>query len=177
MNDDRSLRSLSDDELLSSLRETLARSRRVEMDLVAHIAEVDQRRLYAREACSSMFSYCTERLHLSEAEAYLRIEAARACRRFPVLRDMLRDGTMHLSGIACLAPHLTPGNCDTVLPRAAGLSRQRIKELVAELAPRPDVAPSVRKLPAPRVVPPATLEVRPDGVARPAPSPSGLAGC
>ena len=72
---------LSDDDLLSRrLTELLAQTRRTEAELLAHIAEVDARRLYAREACPSMFVYCTERLHLSEAEAYMRITAARAAR-------------------------------------------------------------------------------------------------
>jgi len=44
-----------------------------------------------------MFAYCTEVLHLSEA--YLRITAARASRRYPLLLSMLADGRLHLSGI------------------------------------------------------------------------------
>ena len=40
-----------------------------------------------------MFVYCTERLHLSEAEAYLRIRVARASRKHPALLPMLEDGT------------------------------------------------------------------------------------
>jgi hypothetical protein len=52
--------SLSDDELLQRLSRILGQSRRIESDLVAHIGEVDHRRLYAREACSSVFaSNCT----------------------------------------------------------------------------------------------------------------------
>ena len=50
------LETLSDDELLRRLSELLRNSRRVESDLVAHIGEVDERRLYAREAAPSMFS-------------------------------------------------------------------------------------------------------------------------
>ena len=73
-----SLTSVSDEELLRRLSDLLGQSRRNEADLVAHIGEVDRRRLYAREASPSMFGYCTEILHLSEAEAYLRIAAARA---------------------------------------------------------------------------------------------------
>ena len=63
------LKSLSDDELLVRQSNILKQSRRVESVLVAHIAEVDVRRLYAREASSSMFKYATDVLHLSEAEA------------------------------------------------------------------------------------------------------------
>src|SRR5262245_14567136 len=101
------LRSLSDDELLRHLSKIIQESRRVEADLIAHIAEVDERRLYAREACSSMHVYCTEVLHLSDAEAYSRIGAARHSRMFPALLTMLEDGRLHLSAIALLSPHLT----------------------------------------------------------------------
>jgi hypothetical protein len=103
MADERPLDSIPDDELLDRLSQLLRDSRRVEADLVAHIGEVDSRRLYAREASPSMFSYCTQALHLSEAEAYLRINAARAAREHPVLLTMLRDGRLHLTGIVKLA--------------------------------------------------------------------------
>ncbi len=122
-------------------------SRRTEADLVAYIGEVDARRLYAREACSSMFTYATERLHLSEDEAYLRITAARAAREHPVLVEMLADGRLHLSGIALLARHLTAENRDAVLARAVNRSKRQIEELVADLAPQPDVPAVIRKLP------------------------------
>ena len=48
---------VADDELLARLVSLLGDSRRTEADLLAHIGEVDERRLYAREAFSSMFEY------------------------------------------------------------------------------------------------------------------------
>jgi len=143
----RSLAQLPDRELLLRLADILRQSRRSEADLVALIAEVDARRLYAREASPSMFAWCTERLHLSEAEAYLRIAAARGSREHPVLLAMLADGRLHLTAIAKLAPHLTPDNRDAVLARATHCSKRQVEELVAELAPRPDAPALVRKLP------------------------------
>jgi hypothetical protein len=142
------LRALSDDELLRRLSALLETSRRIEWELVAHIGEVDERRLYAREACDSMFVYCTEVLHLSEHEAYLRIAAARAAREHPMLLAMLGDGRLHLSGIAKLAPHLTLANREVLLERATHQSKRQIEVLVADLAPRPEVPTSIRKLPA-----------------------------
>ncbi len=127
----RRLDALSDDELLRGLAELLRDSRRTEADLVAHIGEADARRLYAREASPSMFAYCTERLHLSEAEAYLRIAAARAAREHPVLLEMLADGRLHLTAIAKLAPHLTPENREELLERATHQTKREIEELVA----------------------------------------------
>ena len=131
----RSLTSFSDDELLRRLSDLLGQSRRDEADLVAHIGEVDRRRLYAREASPSMFAYCTEVLHLSEAEAYLRIAAARASREHPLLLTMLADGRLHLTAIAKLAPHLTLENREALLKRAAHRSKRQVEELVAELRP------------------------------------------
>jgi hypothetical protein len=141
------LHTLSDDALLQRLSALLGQSRRVEWELVAHVGEVDERRLYAREACDSMFVYCRDVLHLSEQEAYLRIAAARAARTHPVLLTMLADGRLHLSGIAKLAPHLTAANRDVLLERATHKSKRQIEVLVADLAPLPDVPASIRKLP------------------------------
>jgi hypothetical protein len=116
-----------------------------------------------------MFAYCTERLHLSEAEAYLRIAAARASRQHPPLLAMLADGRLHLSGLVKLAPHLTPENRDELLRRATHRSKGQIEELIAETAPRPDAPMAVRKLPEPQVAA-APPQLRPDGVPRPAPA-------
>jgi hypothetical protein len=140
------LHHVSDEELLRRLGELVSQSRGVEADLVAHIGEVDERKLYARQAFSSMFAYCTEALHLSEAEAYRRITVARAGRKYPTLLERLRSGQLHLSAIAMLAPLLTADNCERVLQRAKHRSKRQLEELVAELSPRPDVPAVIRAI-------------------------------
>jgi len=160
----RPLQFSSDDELLRRLAELVSQSCRVEADLVAHIGEVDERRLYARQAFPSMFAYCTEHLHLSEAEAYRRITVARAARQFPALLDRLRDGRLHLSGLARLAPLLTALNCEALLERATHLTTRQIEHLVVELQPRPDVPATIRRLPGKRGEP--SLLSAPELVAR-----------
>ena len=147
------LESVSDDEIRRGLALHVLDSRRSESSLVAHVAEAEIRRLYAEEAAPSMFVYCTSVLHFSEAEAYLRITVARTARKHPVLLAMLADGRLHLSGIARLAPHLTPENRDSLLARAVHKTKRQVLELIAELAPRPDVPGVMRKLPD-RPVPP-----------------------
>jgi hypothetical protein len=140
------IKSMSDNDLLRSLSELLQSSRRVEAELIAHMAEVDERRLYQKTS-SSMFSYCTEILHLAEHEAFLPIKVARASREHPVLLEMLSDGRLHLSGIVVLRPHLTEANQEELLSQAAHKTRRQIEELVAELQPKPDVPSTIRKLP------------------------------
>ena len=81
--------------------------------------ELDTRRLYLGEGFSSLFTYCTQALHLSEHAAYNRIETARAARRFPLLLQLVADGAVTLTTVRLLAPHLTPENHREVLARAA----------------------------------------------------------
>jgi hypothetical protein len=99
----------------------------------------------------------------SEPEAYLRIGAARAARKHPMLLSMLGDGRLRLSGIAILAPHLTDENRERVLARAGYKSKRQIEELVTELAPKADVAATVRKL-SERADPAPTPQLFPDRV-------------
>ena len=108
------LKSLSDDELHHRVSKSLAQSRRVEWVLIAHIAEVDARRLFAREAFPSMIQYCLDVLHLSEGEAYRRIAAARLSRRYPMVLSMLEDGSLHLCGLGLLSKHLDDANYEDV---------------------------------------------------------------
>jgi 5-methylcytosine-specific restriction endonuclease McrA len=139
---------LSDRDLLARLDVLAGREREALVELLAHLAALDTRSCaYAARGYGSLFSYCTQALRLSEDAACNRIEAARACRRFPLILDLLASGEVTLTAVRLLGRHLTPGNHQAVLARAKGRSRQEIDVLVAELAPRPDVPGSVRKLP------------------------------
>ena len=52
------LATLPRSELIARLRELVRRGNAVEAELLAHLAEVDARRLYLEEGCTSMFAYC-----------------------------------------------------------------------------------------------------------------------
>jgi len=76
-------RTLPDDELLARVAGLAGRERGATAELVAHLAELETRRLHLRAGYSSMFAYCHGALSLTDHEAFNRIEAARAARRFP----------------------------------------------------------------------------------------------
>ncbi|HZN37785.1 MAG TPA: HNH endonuclease, partial [Planctomycetota bacterium] len=129
------------------------RERGATVELVGHLAELDARKLHVAEGYGSLFAYCTGPLRLAEHAAYNRIEAARLSRRFPVVLDLLSDGSLNLSTLRLLAPHLRPENFETLVKQARLRSKREVETLVAQLAPRPDVAASVRKLPERRPIP------------------------
>ena len=79
-----SIDKLTDKDLLETIARVTRDERLMTADVLALLGELDARRLYLGEGCSSLFTYCTRVLHLSEHAAYHRIEAARAARRFPI---------------------------------------------------------------------------------------------
>ncbi len=148
-----SLKTVSDCKLLRGLDELVAKSRHNEADLLAYIAEVDYRRLYLEQSCSSMYCYCTEVLYFSEASARHRIHAARAARAYPAVFERIRKGELHVAGLSLLAPVLTPENHQELLELTRNMSKRAIEVLLADRAPKPDVPARVRQLPEPRPAP------------------------
>jgi len=145
-----SITQLSDRDLLEHVQRAASSERQATAQLIVLLIELDARRLYLAEGCSSLFTYCRQVLHLSEHAAYGRIEAARAARRFPAILERLAEGALNLTSVSLLAPHLTPQNCVEVLDAARHKSKRDIEQVVARLCPRPDAPTVIRKLPAPR---------------------------
>jgi hypothetical protein len=151
---------LSDAVLLCDLTTLVARDRSTTAVLLAHLAEVDERRLYVPAGYPSMHAYCVDQLHMSEDAAYKRIQAARAARRFPVLLTALAEGRLHLAAVCLLAPHLTPENLEELLAAATHRRKSEIERWLAERLPRPE-------LPAMAIPPLANQQLAPGQVDMP----------
>ncbi len=144
---------LSDADLTAEVKRLARLEREATVALIAHLAELDRRRLHLAAGCSSLFTYCTRVLHLSEHAAYRRIEAARLARRLPAVLERLAEGTVTLTTVGLLAPYLTPQNHRDLLDRVRYKSRRQVETVVAELRPQPPVPELVRKLPTPSHAP------------------------
>jgi 5-methylcytosine-specific restriction endonuclease McrA len=142
---------LSDSDLLTETARAATVERRATADLLALLAEVDRRRLYLGLGYSSLFTYCTQALHLSEPAAYSRITAARAAARWPLILTRLAAGDVTLTTLTILAAQLTDENHEALLDAARRKSKRDVERLVAALDPQPDVPSILRRLPAPTV--------------------------
>src|SRR6266571_505922 len=135
---------LTDADLLSATRELARQSCVIEADLLVHLGEIDERKLYLGRAHPSMFAFCTREPGISEGAAYNRILVARAARKLPAIIEAVRTGRIHLAGMRLLAPHLNAKNHEQLLTRAAGRTKEEIAELVAALPPRPPPPAMIR---------------------------------
>jgi hypothetical protein len=166
-----SLFHVTDTALLRGLDALDTRNATTTAELLAHLAEVDSRRLYAPAGYPSMFAYCVEARHYSEGAAFRRIRAARRARRFPEIFAAVARERVHLTAVVLLAPYLSRENVRELLEAAAHKSRKEIQRLLAERFPQPDVPTQVRTI-AGRELTPASVGARePDPVAREASSP------
>jgi hypothetical protein len=110
------------------------------------LAELDARRLTLLGGVS-LFEYCTKRLGLSEHEAYFRIAAARAARKFPIIFELLERRELHLTAVALLSKYLTRENHFELLAEARGKSKRQLLKVLARRWPKADFTSQVRRLP------------------------------
>jgi len=134
----RSFAGVPDHVLLRNLAALVARDRATTAELLDHIAEVDDRKLYLPAGYASMFLYCLSELRMSEDVTYKRLQAARAAREFPPIFEMVKDGRLHLTAVVLLAPHLTRENAADLLAAATNRTKAEIELLIAERFPKPD---------------------------------------
>ena len=131
---------LPDDQLLALIKSLATHERHATVRLVAGLAEVERRRLYLGQGCSSLFTYCTDVLGLSDDAAYNRIQAARAGLRFPILLRDLDSGALTVSTVRVLAPMLTAENHAELLAAARHRTKREVERLVTSIAPARPIA-------------------------------------
>jgi len=143
-----SLAHVADHVLIHDLHAIVKQDRCTTADMLAHLAEVDARRLYAPVGYPSMFAYSVGELRLSEDAAYRRIRAARLARQFPAILGMVADGRLNLNSVLMLGSHLTDENAEELLAAATHKTKSELELMLAARFPQPDLATLVQAVPA-----------------------------
>ena len=141
---------LGDHALIEELIRSAKHDRELTVRMLAELGEVQARGLFRDLGFSTMFDYATRKLGMSEAEAALRLRAAKLGRAFPVALEMLGRSELNLTTLSLLAPLLTTDTLH-LLHEARFKSKQRVLELIAKHAAKPDVPDSIRRIPRPSV--------------------------
>jgi hypothetical protein len=141
-----SLFHLPDHMLLRDLAALVTQDRATTAALLAHLAEVDARKLYLPAAYPSMFAWCVGELRMSEDVACRRIHAARTARRFPAIFADVAEGRLHLSAVVLLASYLTPETADELLTAARHKTKAEVERFLAERFPQSELPTRQRAL-------------------------------
>jgi hypothetical protein len=144
---------LTDEQLLTCVKTLADQERYATASLIAALVELDARRLYLGEGFSSLFAYCTQALRLSEDAAYNRIRAARVAAKWPIVLEMIADGSVTVTAVRLLSDALTDTNHLELLRGARHKSKRDVEELIAAARPRHATASSIRKVATPDAAP------------------------
>jgi hypothetical protein len=135
-----SFAALTDQQLLGEVKTLAARERDATTVLILSLAELDARRLYLPLGYSSLLAYCMRELQMSKSAACSRIRAARSVRAFPAALEYLADGSITLSNLNILGPHLTTENHLALLRAAQYQTAEEVERQMAALSPgAPDI--------------------------------------
>ena len=91
------LTSLSDSNLLSQTKLLVQKERKITVEIIEHLSEIDQRKLYLKKGFSNLFDYTTKELGYSEGSAYRRINTMKLCREFPETISKIQNGNLNLT--------------------------------------------------------------------------------
>lgn len=131
----KSFKDLTDDRLLCEVKILVAREREATTVLVLSLAEVEARQLYLALGYPSLHSYCEHELQLSRAAAFSRIRAARTVYAFPAAIEHLKSGSITLTNLNILSPHLTAENHVALLTAARYQTKEEVERQMAALSP------------------------------------------
>ena len=136
----------SNEDLLADVTRLTGSHRELTAKLVAHLAEIEERRLELLWGYSSMFDFCQKKLGMSEGEAFRRILAARLSLRFPLVLSLLASGSVNLSTLELVRDYLTEENHEELFAAVAHQRKREVKVYLATRFPRADQPSRIRPL-------------------------------
>lgn len=148
-----SLRSLSDQQLLSRTTRLTRCEREVTLRVLQHLNEIERRKLHLKLGYASMFVYCTRGLGYSESAAVRRIRCARCAVRYPEVYALLKCNDVNLTTLSLAIRVLRPHNKARLFERIRGCSQAQVKAIVAGYEPRPLPRDVVEPIVTQQVVP------------------------
>jgi hypothetical protein len=89
--------------VVEKLKQLVASERKITAEIIEHIQEVDQKKIYGQMGYPTLFSFLTEYIGYSAASAQRRIEAARLLNAVPEVKKDIQSGSLNLSQVALVA--------------------------------------------------------------------------
>lgn len=93
------LAQLTDRELLARTKDIVKQEREILIDVIQHLREIDERRLYSDLKYKSLFEYAVRELGYSEDQAWRRINAMRMTKAVPEVTAKIETGALTLGNL------------------------------------------------------------------------------
>lgn len=92
--------------LFVRIKKLVATERRIGVEILECLYEIERRKAYAELHYDGLYSYCVKELKFTDSQAYQRIQAMRALREIPELKSMIESGSLSVSSVSKVQTHL-----------------------------------------------------------------------
>ena len=133
------LQTITDNELILETDKLTRQERKISVEVLLHLVEVERRKLHLQLGYRSLFDYCTRRLGYSESAAGRRIRTARCLRNHPEVLRLLKTGRLSICIVSRISGILTEKNEKDLLGRVSGKSLREVDRVVARFRPQTTV--------------------------------------
>jgi 5-methylcytosine-specific restriction endonuclease McrA len=140
---------LSNRELIQRIDSLTTKERRITLEILDHLIEMERRTLHVELGYRSMFDYCTRRLRYSASAANRRIRTARCMRDFRSVRRSLKSGALNLTTVSMIASVVTRENEDEIVAAVSGKTEREVDAVLAHYRPARPIRESIRAVGVP----------------------------
>lgn len=93
-------------ELIEKIQILVRQERRIGVEILELLHEIEVRKAYSELGYDGLFSFCVKELRYSEAQAYRRLQAMRALRSVPELKEKIESGKMTVTTVSQVQTYL-----------------------------------------------------------------------
>jgi len=129
------LKNLSAFDLILNTKNLIKKEEEIVVLVIAHLDEIERRRLYCDFGYSSLWNYATKELGYSENQAYRRINAMRMSQKIPEVKAALSCGELKLSTVNLASQFLSEApnyNGKELIKEIAGKSKEITAKFLQE---------------------------------------------
>lgn len=97
---------MNNEALFRRIKKLVSTERRIGVEILECLHEIDRRSAYAELRYDGLFTYCVKELGFTDFQAFQRIQAMRALREIPELKSMIETGSLSVSSVSKVQTHL-----------------------------------------------------------------------
>jgi hypothetical protein len=136
------MKHLNSKELLERTQKLVAEERRITLELIEHLREIDRRLLFAEMGYGSLHEFAVKYLALSDGSAHRRIQSMRLIRDVPEAHALLLEGDLNLSTASQVQGFFQKEKKEgrehgklEVVEQIKGLSQEKCQRKLFEISP------------------------------------------
>src|SRR5689334_3902148 len=93
-------KNVSNESLLANTKALAREERRITIEVLHHLREIERRRAYAERGYATLFDYATQELGYSSSSASRRINSMKALKDMPELESAIEEGKLSITTVA-----------------------------------------------------------------------------